>query len=113
MGDRANVKIVQKYCGEVFLYTHWRGSELPTTIQTAMKRGEGRWNDAQYLARILFCEMVKGRPEGENTGYGISSIVGDGDFRILTVDCGSQEVEFPDGRMMSFQEFIDLKEVEW
>jgi hypothetical protein len=113
MGDRANVKIVQMYSGEVFLYTHWRGTELPTIIQSAMRKGENRWEDAQYLSRILFCEMVRGRPENELTGYGISSIVGDGDSRVLVIDCDQQQVFFPDGGTMTFREFVERDEVRW
>lgn len=76
MGDRASVYIREDATRGVFLYTHWGGTELPQTVQAALKRGRERWNDAPYLARIVFCEMVKG-VEMDLTGYGISSYIDD------------------------------------
>lgn len=71
MGDARNVHV---YCQDdqgVYLYTHWGGSELPETVATALERGKERWDDPPYLARIIFCEMVRGSNEGL-TGFGIS-----------------------------------------
>ena len=39
MGDRANVKFHDGE-GVVYLYTHWRGTELPQTVRDAMVRGK-------------------------------------------------------------------------
>lgn len=89
MGDRANV-LIKDHGSSVYLYTHWSGTELPQTVAKALARNE-RWDDGQYLARIIFCEMVKGQ-ESEPTGYGISSVCGDGDDRIVTVDVDTQYV---------------------
>jgi len=53
MGDRANVRI--KDSGGTFhLYTHWSGTELPETVRQALLRGKDRWDDEQYLSRIIF-----------------------------------------------------------
>lgn len=69
----------------VYLYTHWGGHELPALLQSVVKRGD-RLNDAHYLARIIFCEMVGTDTEGA-TGYGISSEICDNEHDILEVDC--------------------------
>jgi hypothetical protein len=110
MGDRANVKVTG--AGDVFLYTHWYGSELPETLRTALARGIGRWNDPAYLARIIFCEMVKGH-EMDSTGYGISGECGDGDDRVLTVDGVAQTVTWPNGRMLPIADYVKLDEATW
>ena len=83
MGDRANVFMKEQYQeeGGVYLYTHWGGTDLPETVQSAMKKQQ-RWDDGSYLARIIFCQMIAGHEAGE-TGYGISATLGDGDDRIL------------------------------
>lgn len=70
MGDRAMVKIKDNE-GGVYLYTHWRGSELADVVQTALAR-KIRWDDSEYLARIVFDAMTAGH-QGEETGYGIAS----------------------------------------
>lgn len=109
MGDRANVKVVAGD-SEVFLYTHWNGTELPTIVQNALDRGQ-RWDDHSYLARIIFCEMVKDEVDGE-TGFGISSVVGDGDNRIITVNVDKQTVSYSGGDY-TFRSFLDVKNPEW
>jgi hypothetical protein len=85
MGDRANVYVHEGDEPDVYLYTHWSGYNLPETVRTALQRGAGRWNDPQYLTRIVFCEMI-GDDTQSTTGFGISAFVGDGDDRIVDVD---------------------------
>jgi hypothetical protein len=111
MGDRANV-LVKSGKNHVYLYTHWSGYNLPQIVQSAMKRGKNRWDDSQYLTRIIFCEMIKDSVMDE-TGYGISSEVGDGDNRIVTVNVDEQMVnlkgyKFPGykGSELSFTDFV-------
>ena len=107
MGDRAN--IVVKNSGEqVCLYSHWGGSELPDTLRAAMVRGKKRWDDAPYLARIIFCEMVKG-DEMETTGFGISQSIGDGDDKVITIDVDDQTVKINDRPAVAFGDFIASK----
>jgi hypothetical protein len=93
MGDRANVCVKDRDGGAVFFYTHWAGYDLPRTVAAGLARGKDRWGDTAYLARILFCEMVKGDPGGEK-GYGISTCVQDnqGNRPILVVDDGKSMV---------------------
>lgn len=112
MGDRANVKITSDE-GDVFLYTHWQGTELPAIVQKALARQQ-RWSDASYLTRIIFCTML-----GEDTasltgetGFGISHTVGDGSDRVVTVNVEAQTVSWKD-KSLSFEEFINLKKVSW
>jgi hypothetical protein len=77
MGDRANILIKSVSGGKVCLYTHNFGYSLPETLKSAMIRGKNRWTDEQYLARIIFCEMIQSDVLGE-TGFGISHHIGDG-----------------------------------
>jgi len=90
MGDRGNVYVHAGDFPGVYLYSHWGGSGLAETTRRALARGRDRWDDDQYLARIIFCEMVKNDLEG-TTGYGISAYQGDGDL-ICSVDCETKTV---------------------
>lgn len=85
MGDRANIVIKQHDNSRVWLYTHWTGYLQPAVLAAALLRGSGRWNDSPYLARIIFCEMVKGQEMGES-GFGISTQMTDNEYPILVVD---------------------------
>lgn len=74
MGDRRNVVVEFPNDLSVALYTHWDGTNLPETVAKALTRGKDRWNDAPYLTRIIFSEMVQGSVL-DTTGYGIEPIM--------------------------------------
>lgn len=86
MGDRGNIFVAG---ADVYLYTHWTGSDLGPIVRAALKRGQDRWNDDQYLARIVFCEMVKGDLLG-TTSFGIAATVGDNNHPIIVLDPATQ-----------------------
>lgn len=111
MGDRANVKIVD---GEstVFLYTQNTGTELPKILQRALDRGESRLQDGSYLARIIFSEMTLGFDSGL-TGFGISSVIGDGEDRVITIDIGDQTVQVQSDRPFPLKNYAKWKDPRW
>jgi hypothetical protein len=103
MGDRGNIKIPMPACngepaGNVFLYGHWSGEDLPKIVQAGLKAGVDRWEDNTYLARIIFCQMM-GNDTQSVTGYGIGSYPADNEYPYLVVDVDAQEVrvELPQG----------------
>ena len=105
MGDRANI-VVKSGGEQVCLYTHWSGSSLGEALQEALKL-RTRWEDFQYLTRIIFCQMVKS-DEDSTTGYGITQNVWDGDNRIWYVNVDTQTVTTPDLGQYSFEEYVNL-----
>ena len=105
MGDRRNIKM-DMGGGEVYFYTHWGGSELPKVLASALSRGKSRWDDTSYLARIIFCEMVKNEIEG-TTGYGIDYQEGDKNQSTIVVDCKNQHVIL-EGVEIDFNLFIEV-----
>lgn len=108
MGDRAQVEVIDNR-RSVFLYTHWRGSELPRLVQKVMQRHK-RWDDSPYLTRMLFCGMLDGELDDE-TGFGISTSDGAGD-RTLTVNCDKQTISWND-HSVSFEEFCNIPNITW
>lgn len=122
MGDRANVAILQRK-GEgrpeneaVWLYSHWGGHCIAEQVQAALKKAPDRWTDDSYLARVIFCEMLRGSLDG-TTGFGISTSIGDNEYPVLVVDCEGQRVGvapfnrdkwvtvFPETKWWSFEEY--------
>jgi hypothetical protein len=105
MGDRAQVHIKDE---GVYLYTHWRGHQLPCIVQVAMAK-RWRWDDSEYLARIVFEEMIKSDPGGE-TGFGIGNSEHADVYRVVIIDCANQTVTIVDhGKEVyksSFEDFI-------
>lgn len=106
MGDRANIKFIDSQKGEIYFYTHWNGSNLSNVLKEALIRGESRWNDDQYLSRIIFSEMIKDDVL-DTTGYGISTYLGDGADKVLIVDSNNQVVISYDGTKKTFKQFIE------
>lgn len=105
MGDRANVHVVEERGGDIYLYTHWGGTELPATLASALERGRGRWGDESYLTRIIFSEMVKDDLLAE-TGYGISSYPVDQEYPDLVVNMGAQTVTDRNGVTVPFEAYV-------
>jgi hypothetical protein len=95
MGDRANIFIADDDYESgppigVYLYAHWGGEALALLVKSVLKRRQ-RWDDPAYLARMVFCAMVRGDEAGED-GYGISARLGDNEHAIVAVDCRAQRV---------------------
>ena len=113
MGSRAQVKIINHDDPALYLYTHWQADALPELVKTALARKE-RWDDPEYLARIIFDEMTKGR-QGEETGYGISTVQNGDILFLVVVDIGKQTVHIDRsvwaggkvGPLVTFEKYID------
>lgn len=103
MGDRGNI-IVKDGDSTVYLYTHWRGSEIPSFVRKSLARARDRWTDGQYFARVLFQDLISG--DTGISGFGISSTRGDGGTDV-TVDIDKQQV---DG--VAFEEYLTRKEAD-
>lgn len=103
MGDRGNIALKFSEGGKIYLYTHWHGSSLREILKSALIRGKDRWDDEQYLARIIFSEMIKNDVLG-TTGYGISTTLDDGEDKVVTVNLCVQKIEG-----LTFEEFMGGK----
>ncbi|MDH2900563.1 MAG: hypothetical protein PXY39_06285 [archaeon] len=88
MGDRGQVLI--KDSG-VYLYTHWTATSLGKDVAKALTRGYDRWDDHEYLARIIFCEMVSGSLM-DILGFGIGTQQHWDVWRLITVDVEHQTI---------------------
>lgn len=89
MGCRAQVKIEDT---GVYLYTHWDGKTIADTVFRAITKGRQRWDDPDYLARIIFCEMVKDDIDG-CAGYGISTAENADNEWLVRVSCRDRTVK--------------------
>lgn len=116
MGDRGNIVIKQPDGAHLVFYTHYNGSEMPENLKKALKRGRGAWSDDMYLARIIFCEMVKDNVMDTDC-FGISTYVGDNSHDLLVVDVDEQTISRVHGddptakpkKSWTFEKFLDVK----
>lgn len=96
MGDRGQIAIKMRDAGRVYLYTHWRGSDIPNMLREAMKYGRERWGDPEYLSRIIFVEMLGTDTNGRD-GYGIGlEQHGDIGHPVPVLDCDTQMITWDD-----------------
>ena len=107
MGDRRQVVIKDRWTEdkEIYLYTHWGGYRLPTTVQDALKK-KWRWDDSAYLTRIIFDEMV-GKEQGGETGFGISAGCMDSSYADIYIDTAKGIISIGDDEW-SFSDYIAL-----
>ena len=129
MGDRGNIAVLQSNKDQVWLYSHWGGTELPERLQAGLKAGKGRWSDESYLTKIIFGHAVPDDNWKAETGYGISCRIQDNEHKILVVDIEKRVVftmsasaltdgKVPDGydpltvpgSVWSFEDYILLAE---
>lgn len=105
MGDRGQVHIKDE---GVWLYSHWGATDLIETVRTALKK-KWRWYDPEYLARIIFDEMIGGEQGGE-AGYGIGKAQHGDVWRVIKLDCKAGKITVEDdGKQIleqTFDEFI-------
>lgn len=128
MGDRGNIAIIQSNNDQVWLYSHWGGSELPERLKAGLTAGKGRWTDESYLAKIIIGHAVPADNWTEETGYGISCRLQDIEHDIMVVNIPQQRLHriteaslknykvppnfAPDPKQSwTFQEFCDLPEL--
>jgi hypothetical protein len=91
VGDRGNIAILTEGKAPLYIYTHWGGTELPDVVARVLSRRQ-RLNDPQYLARITFCELIPRDDWDGETGYGVSTYLGDNSYPILALDTDAQVV---------------------
>lgn len=111
MGDRANIYLTTTAAPErgLYLYTHWSGYEWPEELREALLFGEGRWNDSQYLARIITSRVFRDLVD-DQTGGGLSLDIGDNEYPITVVDLDARTVSFaPEGMHQDPKEWTHTK----
>lgn len=96
MGDRAQINVRGTGTQGIFLYDHWNGTDLPSTVRAALARGRDRWDSPEYLARILFADLTRSDPDG-TTGCGIAAEPFDV-WRTIEI-VPTQDPEHPAGRI--------------
>lgn len=111
--DRNEGKLLAKE--SVYLYTHWRGYELHAIAQEALARKQ-RWDDPEYLSRIIFDTMTKGATDRE-TGFGIGTgLHGDLGYPVVAISTARSEVRWLINRgvlnTFTFQAYIALPKAE-
>lgn len=90
----------------VVLYQHDDGKSVYDAVYKALLRRK-RWDQEDYLTRIIFSIMIRGRVE-EEAGHGIRSWVDSNIKYTIRVDVENQTVILTGGIGMPFKAFVDI-----
>jgi len=93
MGDRGQVWIHEDN-HDIWLYTHWNAYQLEEKVKKSLSYNR-RWNDAEYLTRIIFQEMIRDHFD-PFTGYGIGNSLHGDVYRVIDIDVDKQEIKVLD-----------------
>lgn len=109
--ESAQVEIVGPY-GRVYLYTSHNKEELVKQVHEMLSLRK-RWDDPDYLSRMMFCRMVPIESWAEEKGYGIGTqlytdvellVTLDTRIKIITIQVAS---DLAKGYSLFFSEFVD------
>lgn len=85
----AQVEVIGVF-GSVYLYAE-NGKDIISALYRALSRRK-RWNDPDYLARIIFCQMVPEEDWDKSIGYGIGTEMYANIDMIIRVDTTTEEL---------------------
>ena len=88
MGARSNIVVQEQDGSRIWLYGHWMGEDSINVTRDVLSMRD-RWNDAPYLARMLFEEMIQGAVD-KTTGFGISTVMCDNEYPIIVLEPHTQ-----------------------
>jgi hypothetical protein len=98
--------------GRVYLYTHHTAHTLVSEVYDALSQ-QKRWDDPDYLSKMVFCRMIPLECWKEETGFGIGTQLYADVNLLVTLDTVKQTITIQsasnlhDKFHMSFSEFID------
>lgn len=88
--DSGQVEIVGPY-GRVYLYTHSGAGSLVNDIHNVLSMRQ-RWDDPDYLAKMVFCKMVPVECWNTDLGFGIGTQLYADVNLLITLDTINQKI---------------------
>lgn len=109
--NSGQVEIVGPF-GRVYLYTNDYAKHLVGFVHEALSR-RIRWNDPDYLSRIIFCTMVPYDEIDSEDGFGIGTQMYVDINLLITIDTTDQTIEISsygsgvDNIKMAIEDFVE------
>lgn len=109
--ESGQVEVISPY-GRIYLYTHDHAAKLTNDVYSALA-ARLRWDDADYLSKIIFCHMVPIECWQEDKGYGIGTQMYADINLLITVDTVRQQLTITSAKdktfyyQASFHDFVE------
>lgn len=109
--NSGQVEIISPY-GRVYLYSHDYAKTLVSDVHRVLSKKK-RWDDPDYLSRMIFCEMIPTEFWESDTGFGIGTQMYADVNLLVTIDTVKEIIKIssygsgvPDVKM-TIQDFVD------
>lgn len=108
--NSGQVEIISPY-GRVYLYTHDTARNLLANVYNILSK-ERRWDDPDYLSRMIFCEMIPEQFWNSETGFGIGTQLYADVELLVSLDTVNQKITVSSGLhefdnfSMTFKQFL-------
>ena len=113
--SKGQVEIFSEYNKNcpIYLYTHSKGQNLVNIVYEvlSMKR---RWDDSDYLTRMIFCAMVPKDSWFDEHGYGIGTSMYDDLDILISLNISDKTIKMQSSselhtyEKMSFDDFVNV-----
>lgn len=108
--NSGQVEVVGPF-GRVYLYTHEYAKQLVGLVHEVLSKNV-RWNDPDYLSRMIFCTMVPSNEVNDEDGFGIGTQLYVDINLLITIDTNKLTIEISsygsgvDNVRMSIEDFV-------
>lgn len=111
--NTGQIEVVGPY-GRVYLYSHNTANELVSVVSDVLSR-KVRWDDPDYLSRMIFCRMVPKNKWDDELGFGIGTQLYRDVNMLISLDTVHQtirissafETYITNSITMSFDDFLN------
>jgi len=109
--NSGQVEIISPY-GRVYLYTHDYAQNLVSDVHRVLSKNK-RWDDPDYLSRMIFCEMIPAEFWQSDTGFGIGTQMYADVNLLITIDTVKKIIKISsydnvmDGITMTIEDFVE------
>jgi hypothetical protein len=111
--NTGQIEIVGPY-GRVYLYSHNTANELVSVVSDVLSR-QVRWDDPDYLSRMLFCRLIPKNKWDDELGFGIGTQLYRDVNMLITLDTVHQTIKISsafetyitNSITMSFDDFLN------
>jgi hypothetical protein len=108
--NSAQIEVISPF-GRVYLYTSKTAKSLVSTVHNTLSLNK-RWDDPDYLTRLLFCRMIPLDSWDSDTGFGIGTQLYVDTNLLITIDTVKQSIAISsfgsgvDNVKMSIKDFV-------
>ena len=111
--NTGQIEVVGPY-GRVYLYSHNTSNELVSVVSDVLSR-QVRWDDPDYLSRMIFCRMVPKNKWDDELGFGIGTQLYRDVNMLISLDTVHQTIKISsafetyvtNSITMSFDDFLN------